>query len=183
MVLDLDVADTVQLLELRHGRIAGETKLHLVVGEIPQRIDAVHAHQPAIADDRHAIATALDFAQDVAGEEDRPAVGYPLAQQREERLLNERVEAGRRFVEQQQLGLVLQRRDQPDLLLVALRVLAEAPARVQVEALDQLGLVGAIHAATQVAEVFERLPAGQSVVQRELARQVADTSVDGRRVG
>ena len=40
---------------------------------------------------------------------------------------------GRRLVEDQQVGPVLERDDQPDLLLVALRVLLEPAARVEVE--------------------------------------------------
>ena len=46
-----------------------------------------------------------------------------------------------------------------DLLLVALAVLAEAAGRVEVEALDQRRLVGAVDAAAQVGEVLERLAA------------------------
>jgi hypothetical protein len=97
--------------------------------------------------------------------------------------LTERIEAGGRLVEKEELRLVLERRDQADLLLVAFRVLAEAPARVEVETLDQLGLVGPIDTAAQVAEVFERLSAGQSVVEGELAGQVAEPPVDRRWVG
>ena len=78
---------------------------------------------------------------------------------------------------------MLERGNQADLLLVALRVLAEAPARVQVEALDEFGLVAAIHAAPEVAEVFQRLLAGQPVVQRELAGKVAESPVNRRGVG
>ena len=44
------------------------------------------------------------------------------------RLLDERVEARGRLVEDEQLGPVLERDDQADLLLVALRVLPEAAA-------------------------------------------------------
>ena len=54
-----------------------------------------------------------------------------------ERLLDERIEPGRRFVEDEQLGAVLEGDDQPDLLLVALRVLLELARRVEVEAFDQ----------------------------------------------
>ena len=107
----------------------------------------------------------------------RPS-GLGLADDLVERLLDERVEARRRLVEDQQVGPVLERDDQADLLLVALRVLLELAARVDVEARDQLGLVGRIDAAAQVGEVFDRLAAGQLVVERELARQVAEPPVD-----
>ena len=48
--------------------------------------------------------------------------------------------------------------------------------------LDQLGLVRRVDAAAQVREVLDRLAAGQLVVERELARQVADPAVDRDRV-
>jgi len=121
MVLDLDVADAGQLLELVGRRLAAEAELDLVVGEIPEEAStrSTRTSRPSRMD-RDPIAAPLDLAQDVAGEEDRPAVGDGLAQQREEGLLDERVQAGRGLVQQQQLGLVLQRGDQADLLLVAL---------------------------------------------------------------
>ena len=78
---------------------------------------------------------------------------------------------------------MLERDDQADLLLVALRVLPELPARVEVEALDELCLVGRVDAAAEVREVLDRLAAGQLVVERELAGQVADAAVDRDRVG
>ena len=120
--------------------------------------------------------------EDVAREEDRPALGLRLADDLEERLLDERIEARGRLVEHQQVGPVLERDDQPDLLLVALRVLLELPARVEVEARDQIGLVGRVDAAAQVGEVLDRLAAGQLVVERELARQVAEPAMDRDRV-
>ena len=182
MVLDLDVADARQPLELADRRIACEAQLDLVVGQVPQCVDAIDLNQPPFADDRHSITAPLHFAQDVAREEDRAAGGNLFAQDREERLLDERVEAGCRLVEEEQLGLVLQRRHEPDLLLVALGVLLEAPARVEVEALDELRPVGLVDSAAQVAEVLERLGAGQPVVEGEFAGEVTDAAVDGRRV-
>ena len=111
----------------------------------------------------------------------RPAVPG-LAQDAEERVLDERVEARRRLVEDQQVRSVLERDDQPDLLLVAARVLLEPPARIEIEPLDEIGDVGAVHPAAQVGEVLDRVGAGQPVVEVELARQVADPPVDGDRV-
>src|SRR4029077_20763446 len=72
---------------------------------------------------------------------------------------------------------------QPDLLLVAPRVLLVPAARVELERLDELRDIRLVHAATQVAEVGDRLGAGQSVVQVELARQVTDAAVDRDRIG
>ena len=70
----------------------------------------------------------------------RPSVAR-LAHDLEEGLLDERIEARGRLVEDQQVRPVLERDDQPDLLLVALRVLLEPAARVEVEPLDELGHV------------------------------------------
>jgi len=51
-----------------------------------------------------------------------------------EAALHERVEAGDRLVEDQQLGLAHERLDQPDLLAVAGRELAHRPVQVGPEA-------------------------------------------------
>ena len=120
VVLDLDVADAGQLLELGGGRVAREAKLDLVMGQIAQRVHAIDPNDAAFTDDRDAVAAALDFTEYVAGKEDRAAVGDSLPHHFEEGLLDERIETGRRLVEKQQLRPVLQRRDQTDLLLVAL---------------------------------------------------------------
>ena len=109
-----------------------------MVGEVAQRLDTVDSDQPAVADDRDAIARLLDLGQDVAREEDRPALCLRLADELVERLLDERIEARRRLVEDQQVRPVLERDDEADLLLVALRVLLELATRVEVEALDEL---------------------------------------------
>src|SRR4051812_30865116 len=77
---------------------------------------------------------------------------------------------------------MLQRHDQPDLLLVALAVLAEAPARIEVEHVDEAPDVVAVDPAAQVPEILDRLRAGQTVVQVELSGQVADPSMDRDRV-
>ncbi len=124
----------VERRERRHRHLAGEAQLDLVVGEVAQRLDPVDLDQPALADDRDAVAGLLDLAEDVARQEDRPALGLGLADDLVEGLLDERVEAGGRLVEDQQVGPMLERDDQPDLLLVALRVLLELAARVDVEA-------------------------------------------------
>ena len=133
----VDVAHAGQRRERGHRHLAGEAQLDLVVGEVAQRLDPVDLDEPAVADDRDPVAGLLDLAEDVAREEDRPALGLGLADDLVERLLDERVEAGRRLVEDQQVRPMLEGDDQADLLLVALRVLLELPARVDVEARDQ----------------------------------------------
>src|SRR5258706_12105652 len=69
--------------------------------------------------------------------------------------------------------------DQADLQFVSLRVLLELAGRVDVEPGDEVGLVCRVDAAPKVREVLDRLAAGQLVVERELARQVADAAMDG----
>ena len=94
VVLDDDVADTPgSPSNAAVGTRAGEAQLDLVVGEVAQVLDAVDLDQPAVADDRDPVAGPLDLGQDVAREEDRPALGLRLADQRVERLLDERIEA------------------------------------------------------------------------------------------
>src|SRR4029079_936642 len=63
-----------------------------------------------------------------------------------------------------------------------LRVLLELPARVDVEATDEVGLIGGVDTAPKVREVVDRLAAGELVVQRELAGEVADPAMDRDRV-
>ena len=115
------------------ARPAPEGQLDVVEGEVADGLDAVDLDQPALADDRDAVAGPVDLVDDVRRQEDRPSVVARLADEPEERLLDERVEARRRLVEDEQVGPVLERDDQPDLLLVALGVLLEPPARVEVE--------------------------------------------------
>ena len=173
-----DVADAIESGERGHRHVAGEAQLDLMVGKVAKRLHSIDLDQPALADDRDAIAGLLDLAEDVAGQEDRPALGLGLADDLVEGLLDERIETGRRLVEDQQVGSMLQRDDEPDLLLVALRVLAELAARVDVEAVHELLLVRRIDPAPQVREVVDRLAAGQLVVEGELAGQIADPTMD-----
>ena len=53
---------------------------------------------------------------------------------------------------------------------------------IDVEALDELGLVGRVDVAAQVREILDGLAAGQLVVQDELARQIAESRMDRDRV-
>ena len=92
----------------------------------------------AHADDAQPIAQRFDLGQDVAGEQHRSSLGLHLANAVLEYRLHERVESRRRFVEDQQLGVGGQRRDQADLLAVALGVGAGLLGRVELEALEQL---------------------------------------------
>src|SRR5262249_2228242 len=151
------------------GHVTREAQLDLMVGHVAQRLDAIDPDQAAVADDRDAVARPLDLAEDVAREEHRPALRLRLADDLVAGLLDERVEAGRRLVEDEQVGPVLERDDQPDLLFVALRELAELARGVDIEARDQLLLVRRVDATAEVREILDRLATGELVVERELA--------------
>ena len=137
MVLDAHVGHARQRRERGDRDGVHEAQLHLVVGEVPQRLGPVDLDEAAVADDRDAVAGPLDLGQDVAGQEHRAALRAGLADQLVERLLDQRVEARRRLVQDQQVRPVLERDDQADLLLVALGQLLELAARVDVQPLDE----------------------------------------------
>ena len=73
-----------------------------------------------------------------------------------EDLLHQRVQAGGRLVEQQQLDVGGERGDQRDLLPVALGVGAALLARVEVEPLEQLVAALLVQPAAQPAEQVDR---------------------------
>src|SRR5258706_7820535 len=74
-----DIADACHPLEFggRHG--LGEPQLDVVMGEIPEALDAPRLHDLAVANDRDAVAGALDLAEDVTREEHGPAPVARLA--------------------------------------------------------------------------------------------------------
>ena len=75
----------------------------------PQVLDGALVDDAAGADQRHPLAQPLHLGQHVRGQEDgAPGVAAP-AQQREEALLHQRVEALAGLVQDQQLGVVLER--------------------------------------------------------------------------
>ena len=178
VVLDHDIGDTRQGFELGGRDTVREAELHLVMREIAQCLGAIDLDQAPVADDRDAVAGVFDLRQDVAREEDGAALRPRLADQLVEGMLDERVETRGGLVEDEQVRAMLERDDEPDLLLVALGVLLEAARWVDAQPFDERGLVGRVHAASQVGEVLDGLTAGQAVVERELARDVADATVD-----
>ena len=99
------------------------------------RVDEV---EPALADQADPIGDVLHLGQDVRGEEDRAAALGGLGDQLVERLLHERVEAARRLVEDEQVGVVHERLDEPDLLPVSARELLDPAVEVEVEPFREL---------------------------------------------
>ena len=119
----------------RHG--VAEAHGHVAVGPAAHLRDVLDGDQPALPDDADAVADALDLVEVVRGEEDRRAAVAVLGDDGEELLLHERVQARRRLVEDEQLRLVEERLDEPDLLAVAARELAQRPVEVRLEALGE----------------------------------------------
>jgi hypothetical protein len=75
--------------------------------------------------------------------------------------------------------MVHERLDQPDLLLVALRQLADRLVERQPEALGELGDVRVVDAAAQAREIAQHLAGGELLVQRQLAGEVAQPAAHG----
>src|SRR3954468_20914776 len=84
-------------------------------------------HDPPAAHDRDGVAQALDELELVAGEHDRHAGPRALAQHLAQHVDADRVEAGERLVEHEQLGVVRERRAELRALLVAERERLRAP--------------------------------------------------------
>ena len=78
--------------------------------------------------------------------------------------------------------MILEGRHEADLLLVAAREALDLLRQVELETIDQLRPVGPIRTPAQVAEVLERLGAGQVAVEGEFAGQVAHPPGDGESV-
>ena len=91
--------------------------------------------------------------------------------------LHQRVETRGRLVEEEELGVGRQRRDQRHLLPVALRVGAHLGRRVEPEPLDQPGLPRGVDRAVHPGEQVERLAARQGGPQRDVAGHVGDARV------
>src|SRR3990170_6055852 len=135
VVVSVEVAHARQRLERRGRSGTREAQFDLVVGEVAQALDGVELDDAALANDCPPIAALLDLGQDVARQEHRGAVVDCVTEGGEEGLLDERIESRGRLVEDEQLGPVLEGDDHPDLLLVALAVLALAAAGVELETL------------------------------------------------
>jgi ATP/maltotriose-dependent transcriptional regulator MalT len=125
----------------------------------------------------------LDRRQRVRGEKDCPALRGNLREQRVEALLYQRVEPGDRLVEDQQLGLVHERLDEPELLAVAGRELAHRAIDLGIEALDQPIADTPVHAAAQAGEMVQHLRAAELRVEREVAGQESDAAADLQAAG
>ena len=146
-------------------------------GEVAQLGEVAGLDHPAVADDRHGVAQPFHLAEDVAAQQHG---GTPLAQRLHlvaEDGLHQRVEPGRRLVEEEQLGVRRQRGHQRDLLPVALGVGAHLGGRVEVEPLDEPLLPRGVDRTVHPGEEVECLPAREGRPQRDVAGHVGHAGV------
>ena len=99
-----------------------------------QVVQLAGEHDAAVVDDDDVLAQVLDQVELVAREQHRRARGGELGEQLGHGADRDRIEAGERLVEHEQLRLVDERGDQLDALLVAVRQRVEAVARAIGEA-------------------------------------------------
>src|SRR5689334_8525862 len=115
-------------------------------------------------------------------EQDGAALLALLGDEREKLFLHQRVEAGGWLVEHEQIGLVEGSLNEPDLLAVAAREVAERPIQIGLEALgERLAPPDAPHSAEAGGE-HEQVATGHARVVREVARKVAEPRMDRRDV-
>lgn len=90
--------------------------------EVAHLVEGARLDDPPSADDADAIAERLGLGQDVARQERGPPLPHPFPHHVLEHGLHEGVEAGGRLVEEVQLDIGGERRDDRDLLPIALGV-------------------------------------------------------------
>jgi hypothetical protein len=106
------------VVDARHGaqrfRTAFENGAHLRARQVPQASHGAGLHRDTLADDGDAVDELLHLGEDVAGQQNRTALGLDLPDRLGECGLHDRVEAAGRLVKQQQLSPRRERGDQRD---------------------------------------------------------------------
>ena len=142
----------------------------------PQFGHGGHGGDPAGAEQGGGVRHGLHLGQHVGGEEHGGAGVAGLADDGEDLLLHERVETGGGLVEDEELGAVHERLDEPELLLVALGERAGLAAEVQFEPLGQ-GVGDVPRGRRIVAErgpEVHLLAAREPALEMQFAGEVAD---------
>jgi len=175
-VLRLGVVDphAIECRERRRIDVLDEADRDVPQSPLPQRLDRVHVDQPARADDPDPIGDVLYLVERVRGEEHGAAVGGSLPRQPAELALVQRVEPGRGLVEDQDVGRVHEGLDDPELLAVSPRELAEGAVEHAAEAFDELVAQRRRRAAPQSRERIEVLLPGESVGETQVSGQIPD---------
>ncbi|KPK44207.1 MAG: hypothetical protein AMK72_12285 [Planctomycetes bacterium SM23_25] len=172
-------------LASRLGDAGGPDLEH--VAEPEEVVHATEFAEFASGEDADAVADVADVGQQVRREEDRLA----FALEPQDKVLHlaraDGVQAGRRFVEEQEFRVVDEGLGQADAPAHSLGVLAELACPgppIQSDPVEEFGGPSAPLAAVEAEEAtveIDRLLAGQKAVQIGLFGQVADALVDGRR--
>ena len=172
----------VQRCERRRGDVPAKRN-STVRGAARRRPSTVSVTtRPPFFDDRDAVDESLHLVEFVRGEEHRAALGDGLPDQVLELVLQQRIQAGGRFVEHEQVGLVHECEHQADLLPIAFRQCPRRAIEIGGEPLDELVAVAEVTQPSCPRQPVEVLAAGQAGVEGELARQVADTAMNRDRV-
>ena len=136
-------------------------------------------HGAPILDDRHVRAQVLHLGQDVAGQQDGGTPVRGLADHVREDPLHEGVQARCRLVEDEQVHGRGQGGNERHLLGVALGVGPYFLGGVQVEALDEFILAGAVARSAQARQGVEHLSARECGPQAYRAGHVGEAAIDG----
>ena len=174
--LDLVAAEQRRDDRARPGLVGGQQLDRRVLG-------AQLAHRPldddpALVDDRRAVADLLDLVQQVRGEEDRGAAGAELAHQLAHVLHALRVEAAGGLVEDHELGRVDERVGDAEALLHAVRVVADLGVGALAQADDVEHLVDArlVDSAVEAAHEAQVLARAHVAVEGRHLDEAADVA-------
>ena len=163
--------------DLGEGGRVGERGMHPGSGQVAQLGEAAGVDDPAGAHDAHPVAGALHLAEDVARQQHGAALVAQRGELALEDLLHERVEAGGRLVEHEQRHVAGERRDEGDLLPVALGVRLALLGLVELEALDETPPAVLVDAATEPAEQVDDLATAQGGPEHDVAGHVGELTV------
>ena len=167
------------------GRGFGEAQGHVAVRFL-DGVERRAQRDPAVADHRDVVGDPLHLLQQVRREEHRAAfMGDGAHDGFQDVAAHHGIEAGRRLVEQEELGTVGQRDEQSGARLLPPGEVLDPRRRVQGERSPQLLRVGIVPGGIEGARVANELahahPAGEIVLLGEIAdpRQDADRVGDG----
>jgi hypothetical protein len=113
--------------KLRGGKVIDDERLPRAAPE--QVVERALGQQPPAVQDRHAVADLLDLRQQVGAEQHGRPTRLLFEDQRGDLGRADRVDAGRRLVEDQYRGFGHQRLREPDALEHALRISADPAIR------------------------------------------------------
>ena len=183
MVVAGDHFHTNEGIEAGARRRTGQDDLD-ASGSCPaQSVDRVGGHQRAGLDDGHPVGQALHLVKVMGGKEHGATLGHRLPCQTFEFVLQQRVEARGRLIEDQQFWAVHEGQNQANLLPIAARKIAHWPVSDHAEALHQCANVRTVGTATRSGEPLDVLGSGEPGVEGQVPREVADTPVDLQTVG